>query len=142
MAPLELSSHKVKTLFQDVLECYEHKQLSKGRKVADRILRSNPNHAGKNFCSAISHLSSDCNPETLCMKGLFLLHLGDRETGKELVRQGVQLGRNSHICWHVLALVQRGERMYEDALESYTNALRCDKVRHHLLPFIYMITRA
>lgn len=67
--------------------------------------------------------------ETLCMKGLILTHLGRREEGFELVKQGVRLDLTSHICWHVFGLIQKGQKNYEEALKSYTQALRFDKVR-------------
>ena len=67
--------------------------------------------------------------ETLCMKGLILTHLGRRDEGLELVKQGVRLDLTSHICWHVFGLIQKGQKNYEEALKSYTQALRFDKVR-------------
>ena len=66
--------------------------------------------------------------ETLCMKGLILTHMGKREEGLELVKKGVRLDLTSHIVWHVFGLIQKGEKNYEEALKSYTQALRFDKV--------------
>ena len=66
------------------------------------------------------------------MKGLVLTHLGRREEGLELVKKGIRLDLTSHICWHVFGLIQKGEKNYEEALKSYTQALRFDKVR---MPF-------
>lgn len=63
------------------------------------------------------------------MKGLVLTHLGKREEGLELVKKGVRLDLTSHICWHVFGLIQKGQKNYEEALKSYTQALRFDKVR-------------
>ena len=62
------------------------------------------------------------------MKGLIMAHQGKREEGKELVKTGVRLDLTSHICWHVFGLIQKGEKNYEEALKSYTQALRFDKV--------------
>ena len=62
------------------------------------------------------------------MKGLILTHLGRRDEGLELVKQGVRLDLTSHICWHVFGLIQKGQKNYEEALKSYTQALRFDKV--------------
>jgi peptide alpha-N-acetyltransferase len=67
--------------------------------------------------------------ETICMKGLILTHMGKREEGLELVKRGVRLDLTSHICWHVFGLIQKAEKNYEEALKSYTQALRFDKVR-------------
>src|ERR1700741_4257909 len=63
------------------------------------------------------------------MKGLILTHMGKREEGLELVKKGIRLDLTSHICWHVFGLIQKGEKNYEEALKSYTQALRFDKVR-------------
>lgn len=67
------------------------------------------------------------------MKGLICTHLGRREEGLELVKQGVRLDLTSHICWHVFGLIQKGQKNYEEALKSYTQALRFDKVSSVLL---------
>jgi tetratricopeptide (TPR) repeat protein len=67
--------------------------------------------------------------ETICMKGLILTHMGKRDEGLELVKKGIRLDLTSHICWHVFGLIQKGEKNYEEALKSYTQALKFDKVR-------------
>ncbi|KAE9391110.1 N-terminal acetyltransferase A, auxiliary subunit [Gymnopus androsaceus JB14] len=109
-------SSKESTLFKELLTLYETKQLKKGLKTADQILKKYPEHG-----------------ETLCMKGLVLVHMGRREEGIELVRKGVRLDLTSHIVWHVFGLIQKGEKKYEDALKSYTQALRFDKENMNLL---------
>jgi len=63
------------------------------------------------------------------MKGLVLTHMGRREEGIDLVKKGIKLDLTSHICWHVFGLIQKGDRNYDEALKSYTQALRFDKVR-------------
>ena len=62
------------------------------------------------------------------MKGLILTHLDRREEGLEFVKKGIRLDLTSHICWHVFGLIQKGQKNYEEALKSYTQALRFDKV--------------
>jgi N-alpha-acetyltransferase 15/16, NatA auxiliary subunit len=62
------------------------------------------------------------------MKGLVLTHMGRREEGMELVRKGIRLDLTSHICWHVFGLIQKSEKKYEEALKSYMQALKFDKV--------------
>ena len=48
MAPQHVVlSQKDRKAFQDLLSCYELKQLTRGRKVADQILRKYPDHGGK-----------------------------------------------------------------------------------------------
>ncbi|KAH9990949.1 NMDA receptor-regulated protein 1-domain-containing protein [Russula compacta] len=67
------------------------------------------------------------------MKGLILTHMGKREEGLELVKKGVRLDLTSHIVWHVFGLIQKGEKNYEEALKSYTQALRFDKENMNIL---------
>lgn len=69
-------------------------------------------------------------PETISMKGLVLTNMGRKDEGLDLVRKGVRLDLTSHICWHVLGLVHKADRNYEEALKCYTQALRFDKVSH------------
>ena len=71
------------------------------------------------------------------MKGLILTHMGRREEGLDLVKKGIRLDITSHIVWHVFGLIQKAEKNYEEALKSYMQALRFDKVRarsHEMLP--------
>ncbi|EGO03587.1 hypothetical protein SERLA73DRAFT_101816 [Serpula lacrymans var. lacrymans S7.3] len=107
---------KEATVFRELLTLYETRQLKKGQKAADQILKKFPEHG-----------------ETICMKGLILTHLGKREEGLELVKKGIRLDLTSHICWHVFGLIQKGEKNYEEALKSYTQALRFDKENLNIL---------
>ncbi|CAK5272671.1 unnamed protein product [Mycena citricolor] len=99
-------------LFKELLSLYETRQLKKGLKTADQILKKFPEHG-----------------ETTCMKGLIITHMGRREEGLDLVKKGVRLDLTSHICWHVYGLIHKGEKNYEEALKCYTQALKFDKVR-------------
>ncbi len=67
------------------------------------------------------------------MKGLILTHMGKRDDGLDLVKKGMRLDLTSHICWHVFGLIQKGEKNYEEALKSYTQALRFDKDNLNIL---------
>ncbi|KAL5521607.1 hypothetical protein ACEPAF_2355 [Sanghuangporus sanghuang] len=107
---------KESSLFKELLQLYETKQLKKGVKTADQILKKVPDHG-----------------ETLCMKGLIITHMGRREEGLELVKKGIRLDITSHIVWHVYGLIQKAERDYEGALKSYTQALKCDRENLNLL---------
>ncbi|KAA1473007.1 N-terminal acetyltransferase A, auxiliary subunit [Dentipellis sp. KUC8613] len=103
-------------LFREVLTLYEARQLKKGLKAADTILKKFPEHG-----------------ETLCMRGLILTHMGRREEGLEHVKKGVRFDLTSHIVWHVFGLIQKGQKNYEEALKSYTQALRFDKDNINIL---------
>ena len=52
--------------------------------------------------------------------------MGEKENGIDYVRRGVRLDLTSHIVWHVFGIVQRQEHKYDDALKSYSQALRHD----------------
>ncbi|KIM42317.1 hypothetical protein M413DRAFT_444742 [Hebeloma cylindrosporum] len=107
---------KEASLFKELLTLYETRQIKKGLKTADQILKKFPDHG-----------------ETLCMKGLVLTHMGRREEGIDLVKKGVRLDLTSHICWHVFGLIQKADKNYEEALKSYTQALKFDKENMNLL---------
>ncbi|KAI0766255.1 NMDA receptor-regulated protein 1-domain-containing protein [Irpex lacteus] len=107
---------KEAALFKELLNQYESRQLKKAQKTADQILKKFPEHG-----------------ETLCMKGLVLTHMGRREEGLDLVKKGVRLDLTSHIVWHVFGLIQKGEKNYEEALKSYTQALRFDRENMNIL---------
>ncbi|KAG6379644.1 NMDA receptor-regulated protein 1-domain-containing protein [Boletus reticuloceps] len=112
----QILAQKERKLFSELLQAYEQKQLSKGRKIADQILKKHPQHG-----------------ETMCMKGLVMVHLGEREAGISLIKDGMRKDLQSHICWHVWALVQKGEHNYEEALKSYTMALKIDKDNFNII---------
>ncbi|KAH9477761.1 N-terminal acetyltransferase A complex auxiliary subunit NAA15 [Psilocybe cubensis] len=108
---------KEQSLFKELLTLYETRQLKKGLKTAEQILKKVPDHG-----------------ETLCMKGLILTNMaGRKDEGVELVKKGVRLDLTSHIVWHVFGLVQKADKNYEEALKSYTQALRFDKDNMNLL---------
>ncbi|KII91268.1 hypothetical protein PLICRDRAFT_38004 [Plicaturopsis crispa FD-325 SS-3] len=107
---------KEAALFKELLALYESRQLKKAQKTADQILKKFPEHG-----------------ETICMKGLVLTNMGKRDEGFELVKKGVRLDLTSHICWHVFGLIQKAENNYEEALKSYTQALRFDKDNMNIL---------
>lgn len=122
---------------------YEARQLKKGLKTADQILKKAPDSGGTSRVYGFHPLSLTLLAETMCMKGLILTHMGKREEGIDLVKKGIRLDLTSHICWHVFGLIQKAEKNYEEALKSYTQALRFDKVspvptckrkNHHMIP--------
>lgn len=107
---------KEAALFREVLTLYETRQLKKGLKAADQILKKHPEHG-----------------ETLAMKGLIVANMGRREEGLELAKKGVRYDLTSHIVWHVFGLCQKLEKNYDEALKSYTQALRFDRDNMNIL---------
>ncbi|KAF9195710.1 N-alpha-acetyltransferase 16, NatA auxiliary subunit, partial [Haplosporangium sp. Z 27] len=93
-------------------KCYEMKQYKLGFKEAEQILKKFPEHG-----------------ETLAMKGLFYNHMDKKEEAYEFVKKGLRFNLKSHICWHVLGLVYRSDKNYEEASKCYINALKFDKFK-------------
>ncbi|KAG8856490.1 hypothetical protein FRB91_000771 [Serendipita sp. 411] len=107
---------KEAALFKTLLSQYEARQLKKAIKTADQILKKVGNHG-----------------ETISMKGLVLTYQGKREEGMELVKKGVLLDLQSHICWHVHGLVHKQDKNYEEALKCYAQALKYDPGNMNIL---------
>ena len=91
------------------------------------------------------------------MKGLFYNHMDKKEEAYEFAKKGLVLHLDSHICkrsgsgmneqdwygflflmlvppcsflgWHVLGLLHRSDKNYEEASKCYINALKYEKVR-------------
>ena len=63
------------------------------------------------------------------MKGLLFSMTGKKEEGLDMAKRGARFNLMSHIVWHVLGLIHKAERNYEEANRSYGQALRIDKVR-------------
>jgi peptide alpha-N-acetyltransferase len=70
----------------------------------------------------------DSLSETLAMKGLVTFQGGKKEEGLDLIRKGIRFDLTSHIVWHVFGLAKKAEKDYEEAVKSYQQALRYDKV--------------
>ena len=61
------------------------------------------------------------------MKGLVLNSIGKKEEASEFVKRGLKNDLRSHVCWHVYGLVHRTNKMYDEAVKCYRNALKWDK---------------
>ncbi|KAH7098643.1 N-terminal acetyltransferase A, auxiliary subunit [Auriculariales sp. MPI-PUGE-AT-0066] len=107
---------KEQALFKQLLQMYEAKQYKKAIKTADQILKKFPEHG-----------------ESLCMKGLLISMTGKKEEGLDMAKRGARFNLTSHIVWHVLGLIHKADRNYEEANRSYGQALRFDKDNVNLL---------
>lgn len=69
------------------------------------------------------------------MKGLILNQMGPTRKAEayELCKKGLRFDLKSHICWHVLGMVYRSDRNYEEALKCYSNAIKFDKDNLNIL---------
>ncbi|KAF8508577.1 NMDA receptor-regulated protein 1-domain-containing protein [Hysterangium stoloniferum] len=107
---------KEQALFKELLTLYESRTLKRALKTADQILKKVPDHG-----------------ETMCMKGLVLTHMNRKEEGLELVKKGLVYDMQSHICWHVLGIIKKADKNWDEALKAYTQAVRFDKENMNLL---------
>lgn len=69
------------------------------------------------------------------MKGLILNQMGSTRKAEayELCKKGLRFDLTSHICWHVLGMLYRSDRNYEEALKCYSNAIKFDKDNLNIL---------
>ncbi|PYH39434.1 peptide alpha-N-acetyltransferase complex A subunit NAT1 [Aspergillus neoniger CBS 115656] len=106
--PQPLNS-KDASLFRQVVRHYENKQHKKGIKIAEQILKKNPNHG-----------------DTLAMKALIMSNMGQQEEAFVLAKEALKNDMKSHICWHVYGLLYRADKNYEEAIKAYRFALRIE----------------
>lgn len=137
---------KAAQLFKDLVKYHDEKEIKKGLKTAEQILRMHPTHGGLRF-SLTAVLMILFLIETLAMKGLLLSNQGESKKVEAyaLVKQGVAYNFNSHVCWyvvcsrchhsmrflsrHVYGLLYRSDCRYDDAVKCYQRALKIDPVR-------------
>ncbi|BGP19463.1 hypothetical protein JCM10213v2_007558 [Rhodosporidiobolus nylandii] len=110
-------------LFRQVLTLYESKENRKGLKVVDEILAKYPDHG-----------------ESLCMRGIFLHSLGRKTEGYELVERGTKNDLESHIVWHVYALMRRADKQFDEALACYKKACAIEENSLNLLSDLSTLT--
>jgi N-alpha-acetyltransferase 15/16, NatA auxiliary subunit len=69
------------------------------------------------------------------MKGLILNQFGPTRKVEvyDLCKKGLRYDLTSHICWHVLGMVYRSDRNYEEALKCYQNAIKFDRENLNIL---------
>ncbi|KAL7569248.1 hypothetical protein ACA910_016801 [Epithemia clementina (nom. ined.)] len=103
-------------LFRSLVKQHEMKQYKKAVRQANTILKKYPNHG-----------------ETLAMKGLTLSYMSKREEAHELVKLGLRNDLRSHVCWHVLGLLHRSDRNYDQAIKAYKQALGIDPHNQQIL---------
>jgi len=102
--------------FTSLMKSYEYGQYQKAIKEADKILLEYP-----------------CNGETLCLKGLCLVSLKDKEKGESLIKEGLKNNIKSQVCWHTFGLMHRHNFNYPQAIKSLLNALKITKTDTRIL---------
>jgi peptide alpha-N-acetyltransferase len=142
-------------LFRNVVKHYEMKQYKKAIKQADTILKKFPNHGETLAMKGLTlhYMSKSQEAEELVKLGLrndlrygtsssFGLdsvlssfcrvdHFTKTKTKTLLTTFIFNIGSfirfyRSHVCWHVLGLLHRSDRNYNEAIKAYKQALRID----------------
>ncbi|KAI5283304.1 hypothetical protein KEM54_002244, partial [Ascosphaera aggregata] len=80
-----------------------------GIKIADQILKKNPDHG-----------------DTQAMKALILSNMGQTEEAFVLCKQALKNDMKSNVCWHVYGLLWRAEKNFEEARKAYKFALKLE----------------
>lgn len=62
--------------------------------------------------------------ETLALKGLILNAMNRKDEARDNAKRGLKSNLKSHVCWHVLGLLHKSDKEYEQAIKSYRQALR------------------
>ncbi|KAK2755950.1 hypothetical protein FQN54_005746 [Arachnomyces sp. PD_36] len=106
--PQPLSS-KDASSFRQVVRHYENKHYKKGLKLADQLLRKNPNHS-----------------ETQAMKALIISNMDQQEEAFTLAKLALKNDMKSHICWHVYGLLYRADKNFDEAIKAYKFALKLE----------------
>ncbi|CAF9935516.1 MAG: hypothetical protein HETSPECPRED_009815 [Heterodermia speciosa] len=104
-----LAGAKERSLFGQVVKCYENKQYKKGLKAADQILRKHPDHG-----------------DTQAMKALIINSQGNTEEAFALAKIALKNDMKSHICWHVYGLLYRSVKNFEESIKAYRFALKLE----------------
>ncbi|KAL8782481.1 MAG: hypothetical protein Q9195_009635 [Heterodermia aff. obscurata] len=104
-----LAAAKERSLFGQVVKCYENKQYKKGLKAADQILRKHPDHG-----------------DTQAMKALIINSQGNTDEAFALAKIALKNDMKSHICWHVYGLLYRSVKNFEESIKAYRFALKLE----------------
>jgi len=66
------------------------------------------------------------HPETLGMKALFQVFLGQNEQGLSLIKESVKLNFKSKVIWHLYGIIQKHLKNWEEAAKCYKWAVKFD----------------
>lgn len=100
---------------------YELKQYKKGIKAADTILKKFPNHGETLALKALTLHSSLPFPATVSS-------LPKQEEAEAMARTAVKKDITSHITWHVLGILAKVRKDWEEASRAFAMARKQDAV--------------
>lgn len=120
MAPKEKKAlgNKESTILRRAIQYYDGGKYKASLKDAESILKKLPEHG-----------------ETLAIKALCLAQLEKRKQAVDIAKKGLRQDLTSFLCWHALAICQKKDRNYEEALKCYIQAARLEQVRSIHPPF-------
>lgn len=98
---------------------YELKQHKKGIKAADAILKKFPNHGETLALKALTLHSSLPSPPTVSS-------LPKQEEAETMARLAVKKDITSHITWHVLGILAKVRKDWEEASRAFAMARKQD----------------
>ncbi|ORX38583.1 NMDA receptor-regulated protein 1-domain-containing protein [Kockovaella imperatae] len=110
---------KENRLFKELLTQYEYKQYKKGLKAADTILKKFPNHGETIALKALTLHSSLPFPMTVA-------GLTKQEEAESLARLAVKKDITSHITWHVLGILAKTRKDWDEATRAFAMARKQD----------------
>ncbi|EIW67336.1 hypothetical protein M231_02521 [Tremella mesenterica] len=128
---------KESKLFKELIAQYEVKQYKKCIKAADTILKKLPNHGETLALKALSLHSSLPMPPTVAS-------LPKQEEAEAMARTAVKKDITSHITWHVLGILAKNRKDWEEASRAFAMARKQDSENVPVLRDImslYMHTR-
>lgn len=121
---------------------YELKQYKKGIKAADTILKKFPNHGGESAVNAFDRAKLN-RSETIALKALTIhaslpfpataSSVPKMEEAEAMARLAVKKDITSHITWHVLGIMAKSRKDWEEASRAFAMARKQDPVRIDLV---------
>ncbi|WWC71667.1 uncharacterized protein I206_105625 [Kwoniella pini CBS 10737] len=110
---------KESKLFRELLTQYELKQYKKGIKAADTILKKFPNHGETLALKALTLHSSLPEPLTISA-------VPKKEEAEAMARLAIKKDITSHITWHVLGILAKSRKDWDEASRAFAMARKQD----------------
>ncbi|WVN90218.1 uncharacterized protein L203_105454 [Cryptococcus depauperatus CBS 7841] len=110
---------KENKLFRELLTQYEYKQYKKAIKAADTILKKFPNHGETLALKALTLHSSLPEPPTASS-------IPKKEEAEGMARLAVKKDITSHITWHILGILAKNRKDWDEASRAFTMARKQD----------------
>jgi N-alpha-acetyltransferase 15/16, NatA auxiliary subunit len=107
--------------FKLLLQSYESKNYKKSLKLSSDLLSKHPSHGPS---LALRALTIHSLP-----KSQWSQHCATDKDPTKMSRRAIKLDSKSSLCWHVLGLIYRSEKKWEESEKCYNQAVKLDQVR-------------